>query len=257
MRKLLLVLVALAIIGAVAFGVRALGARDQSDAVKSEDAADLVEAERSSDVEAGDRPEAGTYTYAGSGKESVDALGGSEHIFPKEIAVVVELDPDDDCAWVNNVVYVRQHIEERRYCSDGGTVTDRGFTREIEFFNQLQEAEYECGENALRRYPEAPRGSTWTWTCTEGGDTRSVYTGTYLGMETLTIGGEQVQAWHSRVTSKQSGDTVGTDTSEFWLAESGLPLRFSADLDVKTRSVLGETNFQEELDYTLTSLVPE
>ena len=77
MKKLLVVVVALVILAAVAFGVRTLGARDETDAVNSKDAAKLVQDEDAdaTDIAPGERPKAGTYTYTGSGRESVSALG--------------------------------------------------------------------------------------------------------------------------------------------------------------------------------------
>ena len=259
MKKLLIALVLLLVIAAIAFGVRTLGARDETDSVDSKDAAELIEDGDggSADVEAGDRPEAGTYSYTGSGSESVSALGGSKHVFPKEIAVVVQLDEDDDCGWTANVVYVKQHIEEREYCTKDGVMIDRGFTRNIEFFNQLQETEYDCGDDAERLRTEAAEGDTWTWTCTNGTAATSEYTATSLGTEDITVGGEPVKTWRTKVVSKQTGDTVGSDTSEFWLAETGLTVKFTANLKVKTKSVLGETTFQEQIGYTINSLVPE
>ncbi|MCW2925896.1 MAG: hypothetical protein JWM98_3300 [Thermoleophilia bacterium] len=260
MKKLLIAIVALVIIAAVAFGVRTLGSRDETDAVNSKQAADLVgtdDASDAADVKAGDRPEPGAYRYTGKGRESVDALGGSEHVFPSEFTSIVRLDPKDDCRWTSNVVYVKQHIEERRFCTKGGKMIDRGFTRKINFFNQLETKEYVCGDDAERLRTTAQEGDVWKWTCKNGLKTSSDYTSTYLGPETLTVGGETVETYHSRVTSKQHGDTNGSDTSEFWLAKTGLIVKFSANLDVKTKSVLGETRFQEHLSYALTSLVPE
>ena len=54
------------------------------------------------------------------------------------------------------------------------------------------------------------------------------YTATALGTETLTVGGEQVETWHTRVVSKQTGETVGGDTSEFWLDERGCRKKIEA-----------------------------
>ncbi len=255
MKKLLIAIVVLLLIAVIAFVVRTLGARDETDAVDTKDAASLVDG--GADVDPGERPEPGTYTYTGSGRESVSALGGSEHVFPKEIAIVVTLDADDECAWTSNVVYVKQHIEERSYCTEDGEMIDRGFVRKIEFFSQLQTTEYECGDDALRLRTDAEDGDTWSWTCTSGTETKSVYTATALGTETMTVGGEDVEVWHTKVVSKQTGDTRGGDTSEFWLTETGLPVKFTGDLKVNTDSVLGETVFQEKFSYTLASLVPE
>lgn len=263
MKKLLIVIIALLILGAIAVGVRTLGARDETDAVDSKEAAELVEedgdeAADAEDVDAGDRPEPGTYTYTGSGRESVDALGGSEHVFPEEIPIVVQLDAEDECAWTSNVVYVKQHIEERNYCTKDGVLTDLGFTRETEFFNQTQETVYECDENAWRLRTDWEPGDTAKWTCTQsGGAATSAYVATLVGEEELKVGGETVETWHTKVQSTQTGDTRGSDTSEFWLTESGLIVKFTTNLDVKTKSVLGDTNFKEQTSYMLTSLVPE
>lgn len=258
MRKLAIVIVALAIITAVALGVRTLGARDETDAVDTREAAELVEDEGASeDIVAGDRPEPGTYTYTGSGHETVSALGGSRHDFPDQIPVVVQLDPDDRCRWTSNVVYVKQHIEERRYCTKNDTVVDLGFTRKIEFFNQVQETEYTCDDDAYRLKADARPGDTWEWTCAQGTSAASNYTATFRGREHLTVGGERVEVWHTRVVSKQSGGTTGSDTSEYWLAETGLPVKWTADLEVETNSILGQTTFMERLSYALVSLVPE
>jgi hypothetical protein len=261
MKKLLIVIVALLILGAVAFGVRTLGARDETDAVDSKDAAQLVTDDAKADAEdidPGERPEAGTYTYTGSGHENVDALGGSEHVFPEEIPIVVQLDAKDDCAWTSNVVYVKQHIEERRYCTKSGVLTDLGFTRETEFFNQTQETVYDCDDKAFRLRTDWKPGDSAKWVCTQaGGAATSSYTATLVGEETIKVGGESVKTWHTKVVSTQTGDTRGGDTSEFWLTETGLIVKFTTNLDVKTKSVLGDTRFQEQTKYVLTSLVPE
>lgn len=268
MKKLLLAILLLLVIAAVAFGVRTIGARDETDAVDTKDAARLVTSDDDEDLDdddasvavaPGSRPAPGTYSYTGSGRERVSALGGSEHVFPSEIATVVELDDDDSCEWTMNVVYVKQHIEERSFCTqDDGTVVDRGFERRIEFFRQTQETEYDCGADAVRLRPGAKAGDSWTWSCRDDdADATSAYTATFVGTETLKIGGEDVETFHTKVTSKQTGGTRGTDRSEFWLAKTGLPVKFSGNLTVKTKSVLGETEFHEQFEYALTSLVPE
>jgi hypothetical protein len=172
--------------------------------------------------------------------------------------VVVQLDAKDDCRWTSNVVYVKQHIEERDYCTKDGNLYDLGFTRETEFFNQTQKTVYDCPDDeATRLRTTGQPNDVWKWTCTQGSAAKSDYTTTLLGTETLTVGGEQVKTWHTKVVSNQTGDTNGTDTSEFWLTETGLIVKFTTNLDVDTKSVLGDTNFKEKTSYALVSLVPE
>lgn len=269
MKKLLVAVVALLVIVGVVLAVRTIGARDETDAVDRDEASQLVQKDKGGDdatatddgsassIDRGLRPAAGTYTYRGTGRESVSALGGSEHVFPAEIPVVVELDPADDCAWTSNVIYVKQHVEERRFCTTRSGTVDRGFVRKIEFFNQTQVADYSCGADAQRYRADAPAGSTRTWECTEGTKSTSRYTATSLGPVTLRIGGAPVETSHVRVVSKQTGDTRGTDSSEFWYDENGLAVRFHGKLDVRAKSVLGDTRFQEQYTYELTSVTPK
>jgi hypothetical protein len=257
MRKVIIAVVFVLVIIAVVFGALAFSGRNQSDSVAATDAAKFVGSDTAaSDVVAGDRPEAGTYTYTGTGTESVDFLSGSSRTFPKQISVVVDLDSDNDCNWIANVVFVKQHVEERRYCTKDGLMTDRGFTLEIEFFNIMQKTEYTCPDDAERLRTEAVKGDTWKWTCTSGTTAKTDYVATLLGMETLSIGGEDVETWHTRVASKQSGITVGSATADFWHAKTGLTVKFTNDFNIRTESLAGKTGFKEKTSYTLDSLDP-
>ncbi|MCW2974074.1 MAG: hypothetical protein JWN72_2347 [Thermoleophilia bacterium] len=259
MKKLLLVIVALLIIVLVAFAVRTVGARDETDAVSTKDAGKLVGADKTGDgdaVDAGLRPEAGTYSYTGSGTESISALGGSTHEFPDKIAAVVKLDQDDDCGWSLNVVYVEQHIEERNYCTTDTGVVDNGFERRIEFFNQTEVKTYTCGDDAKRLVADAAVGSTTTWVCKQADKATSTYTATNLGPAQVSVGGAQTDTTHVKVVSKQTGDTRGGDVQEIWYLPSGLPAKFNGKLKVTTASVLGDTDFNEQYEYTIASSAP-
>jgi hypothetical protein len=265
MKNTLLAVLAIVIVVAVVLGVRTYGARNETDSVSTNDASKLVGGEQQDDqggskVDPGARPDPGTYTYKGAGSDKVSLLGGSEHVFPSTIPVVVELDGDTakDCGWTWNLIYVKQHVEERNYCTDESTVLDAGFTRTIEFFGQTQKAHYACGDDAVRLRRDAKAGDTWSWKCeNEDGNAVGTYTLTVLAPAKLTIDGESINAIHTRVTQKQSGDTNGTGTDEYWLAPTGLPLRFDGSLDVTTKSVLGTTKFTEREHYELTSLNPK
>jgi hypothetical protein len=263
MKKFLLALTALIVLGLVVFGVRTYGARDETDAVSAKDAAKLVRTPETEDTggradapEPGLRPEAGTYRYTGEGRENVSALGGSEHVFPAKIATVVALDAQDDCAWTLNVVYIKQHIEERSFCTTKAGMSDTGFERRIEFFNQTEVKKFACDDDAMRLQAGAAAGATSKFTCREGSDATSAYVATVIGPETLTVGGAKVETTHVRVASKQTGDTNGGDVQDLWYLPTGLPARFSGTLDVTTKSVIGETKFHEQYRYDLTSLVP-
>ena len=262
MKKFLLALSALIVLSLVVLGVRIVGARDETDAVSAKDAAKLVhttgaeDAGRSGAPDAGLRPAAGTYRYTGAGRENVSALGGSQHVFPAKIATVVALDAKDECAWTLNVVYVKQHIEQRSFCTTKAGLADTGFERRIEFFNQTETKTYDCDEGAMRLKASAAPGDTWKWSCHEGSDATSSYVAKVIGPETLTVGGAKVETTHMRITSTQTGDTKGSDAQDLWYLPTGLPARFSGALDVTTKSVIGDTKFHEQYRYDLMSTVP-
>lgn len=258
MRKLLLVIVSLLVIVIVAVAVRTIGARDETDAVSTKDAGKLVGTgtDSGNSIDAGLRPAAGTYSYTGSGTESVSALGGSMHEFPAKIATVVKLDAKHDCGWSLNVVYVKQHIEERNYCTTDTGVVDNGFERRIEFFNQTEVKKYTCGDDARRLVADAAPGSTTTWVCKQGDKATSAYTATYVGPERVSVGGADTDVAHVKIVSRQTGDTRGGDVQEIWYLPSGLPAKFNGTLKVTTASVLGDTEFEEHYEYALASLSP-
>lgn len=257
MRKLLVVIVALSLLTVVAVGVRTLGARDETDPVDADDAAELFAPQDSSDLAPGERPHAGTYTYTGSGRERIDLLGGSEHVFPDAVALVVELDPRDPCRWTGSIVYVRQHVEERRHCTARSVVRELGFTRRVEFFNRLQEVDARCDDDADLLRTDSHAGDTWEWTCRDDSRSTTTSTATALGTEQLVVGGEPVLTWRVRIVSRHRGRTTGRETRELWLAASGLPIRFTGELRVRTRAFLVTSTLRHELSYALTSLVPQ
>ncbi|MCW2949723.1 MAG: hypothetical protein JWN41_736 [Thermoleophilia bacterium] len=259
MKQLVIVIVALVVIGAVAFGVRTYGARDETEPVSTRDAPSLVGGsdERQPDtIDPGVRPAAGTYSYRGSGSERITALGGSTHVFPDTIAAVVKLDPDQGCRWAFNLVYIKQHIEHRDACSTDTAVRDLGFERRIEFFNQTDTKTYTCDDDARRLVNGARPGATTSWICRQGDQSTSKFTATFVGPETIAVGGAPTHVAFIRVISKQSGATRGGEVQHLWLLPSGLPAKFDGRLTVTTASVFGDTEFREQYAYVLASLAP-
>lgn len=249
LRRMLLVVAALVAIAVVAGGAW-YATRDRgTTSVDATDAAKLVDAEADAEVDAGARPPAGTYTYVGSGKDHFSALGGAGHEFPDEVSVVVELDADDDCAWTMHVVFVEEHVEERRLCTEGGVVRERGFDRTTEFLGRRQTSTYECTEGAIRMPADPRRGESWSWTCTEARGGEVSYTGTLVGSERTEVGGEPMDVRRVRVVGVQDDESVGRETTELWLRPDGLPVRFTTDRKLTVNTPLGSMTTTEEWDY--------
>lgn len=259
-------LTAIILVILIVIGVRTLGERNETSTVDASDAKALIEDgsskdkanKRQNDIKVGLRPRPGTYTYVGSGNESVDILGGSEHILPDTFPMVIDIDKKDSCAWNANLVYIKQHIEQRSFCTTDASVLELSFMREIEFFGRKQKVEYRCGDDAFRVRADANPGEKWSWVCNaKNENSKSAFFLTYLGPQTLVIASKKVRTQHTRIISTQTGDTVGNATSDLWLSPSGMIVRFNENVKVRTKTVLGVTNFQERARYQIKSLEPE
>ncbi|MEO6867734.1 MAG: hypothetical protein ABI200_06910 [Gaiellales bacterium] len=256
MKVPLLVLLILLVLGAIAGGTW-YTMRGSTTVVAAKDARQVVDAnEPDTAIAPGDRPASGTWRYTGSGSDSFDALGGDGHTFPAEISAVVELDADASCEWTMHVVFVAEHLEERRMCTDGAAVSELGFARTTQFLGRRQTSEYVCTDDALRLPDGAAKGTTWTFTCSEDRGGAVKYTGTHLGEQQVEVGGTQVATTHIRIDGRQDDKSTGDEHSEYWLLPNGLPARFMTDRKLHVKTPLGSMNTTEQWDYTLALPTP-
>lgn len=106
----------------------------------------------------------------------------------------------------------------------------------------------------------AAPGESWPMSCgvrTDGldnGSFRADGTVTYVGPETLTIGGQPVAAFHGRAEVTFTGERTGSMVEDLWLDASGLPLKRS--LHQKTVGARNATVFGMDYTATLRSLTP-
>lgn len=253
-RKILIAFMVLAFVAGVAWQQT----RGSTISVDADDAARLVGADDDGlDLDPGARPAPGTYTYRGSGSDHLDLLGGSGHEFPKEIGVVVELDPEDDCAWTQHVVFVEEHVEERMFCTDDSGVRDTGLQRTTTFLGREQTSSYECSEDALRVRTGSAVGDTWSFTCTEARGGKVEHEVRRAPDTELSVGSGKVEVVHLIVTGTQRDDSRGDERTEYWLTETGLPVRFRSKRTLVVSSPLGTMTSREDYDYTLVSTDPE
>lgn len=256
---LVLALVLLAIGAAVTW--RTVGARDASTGVDAAGAAEIVDGgEGATDarIEPGMRPDTGTWRYDGSGTEHLSLLGGSDHEFPETVYAVVKLDPDDECAWSLNLVFIEEHVEQRRYCTDDAGVTDRGFDRTTTFLGREQTSSYECSNAALRLKAGAKPGDVWRWTCREARGGLVRYTGTLVGTESVSIDGEAASTSHVRVQATQRDKSRGSERSDWWLLDTGLPAKLRSTRTLTTSAgPLGDLTTNEQFEYVLAAREPE
>ncbi|MFN8104244.1 MAG: hypothetical protein U0U69_07255 [Acidimicrobiia bacterium] len=106
----------------------------------------------------------------------------------------------------------------------------------------------------------AVAGDSWPTSCgvrTDGLDNSTFQadgTVTYVGPETLTIGGESVSAFHGRSDVTFTGERTGSMVEDLWLDANGLPLKRS--VNQKTVGAHKSTVFGMDYTATLRSLTP-
>lgn len=209
------------------------------------------------------RPAAGVYEYRGEGTERLDRPPTSQAQGPEIPGTVTHL--DDGC-WRFRVDYNTDHWQSWDYCAVDDGLTERAGR----FFQRLDlvvadvesRSSYTCDPPAdAIRQSQAP-GDTWDHECrgrSEGstGEVMSAGPYTFVGPETLEIGGRPVEALHYRRIRELSGGQTGTEDIEWWLdADTALPLRNEREITVGSDSLIGGVTYTERGSFTLQSTTP-
>ena len=140
-----------AVLLVVAAGVFAWLRSDTADPVTLDDVVDRFEGDgRAAPAEL---PEPGVYVYRSAGSESVDALGGSNHDYPRETTMTVTVD-DAGCV-TTRWDALRQRWDAHSVCpADDGAWRPRDIRLHHSFFRRGETREYACME------PETSASST-------------------------------------------------------------------------------------------------
>ncbi len=197
---------------------------------------------------AGDSPgDPGIYVYDTSGYDEIDALGGARHDYPSLTYVVIE---EGDCGPVVRWYAVAERWFQWEHCGPNFGVTTT--TNYHEWFHIPDRGEVSC---ATPVFP--PEGETsWTTVCDDG-ETVSMDHATFVGMETLTIGGEPVETVHIRIEGTSTGTSVATTTTDEWrLPGTALVVRRQFDDDSVNDTRIGTVHFTEHVVAQLRSLLP-
>jgi hypothetical protein len=196
----------------------------------------------------------GLYVYTTTGFESTNALGGSRHDYPAQTFVTIQ---PGGCSSIVRWQALEQRWEEWDYCSDGSLA---GWDVFNEWFGVSNLEEWAC--------PQPPKttgapGETWVAQCSVAGSsqvsgsTEESTTYEVVGYETLTVGGEQVETLHVRISSSSIGETVGSGTTDVWTVPgTQLFVRKVASSTSITNTRIGKVEYSEELQLDLISLYP-
>jgi hypothetical protein len=194
----------------------------------------------------------GVYLYATRGAESVDAIGGARHRYPKTSSITVVTEP---CG----MRLLWEPLEERSatwtLCATPRGIELSGWEVVHEFFGQRDSTTYACTESVLVPAEQAP-GAMSTLDCRSGsgrqmGDTR------FIGVEEVATAGRRLRAVHVRTVGRVSGGDEGTETTDWWLDErTGLPLRIGLSSRTSRSILIGEVHYAEDADLRLRSTTP-
>ncbi len=190
----------------------------------------------------------GLYRYVTTGLETADALGGARHDFPLETCLTLQ---PGGCGTLVRWHAFAQRWTEWDYCDDGLLA---GWLSYHEWFG--------VGNLDQFTYPEPFRttgevGEQWSVTCGKEGSLETMHH-EVIGLETLMIGGTEVEVLHVRRWTDVAGETFGTNRVDIWTLP-GTPLiaRRAQDGTTTSQSPIGDVEYHEECELQLKSPFPD
>jgi hypothetical protein len=209
------------------------------------------------------RPAVGIYRYRGEGSERLDKPPTSQRQGPDIPGTLTHL---DDRCWRLRVDYNTEHWQSWDYCSTGDGLTESAgafFQRLDLVVTQVEtSSSYTCDPPVDAIRAEQQAGDRWMQECrgtSTGTDGEVVSTGpyTYLGTETLDIGGVEVEALHYRRSRTLTGGQSGSEDIDVWFqTETGLILQNEREITVRSDSLIGGVTYEESGSFTLVSMSP-
>ena len=195
----------------------------------------------------------GVYVYATRGSESVDALGGATHHYPKRTSIT--------SVGVACGVRLRwQPLEERSatwtLCRTARGVELLGFQVSHRFFGQGDTTAYSCAGSILLPTRE-PDGATSPFRChsDRGKEAGSAHV---VGFESVPVKGTPRKVVHVRTVAHVSGGDEGTEITDWWFdVQNGLVL--GIDLESHTGRglpIVGTVHYREDASLRLLSTTP-
>ena len=198
-------------------------------------------------------PEPGVYTYATSGSESIDALGGRRHEYPDVSTITVT---HRGCGASLRWRPLRERWDDTTLCPSPRGMQLRRERNHHEFFNIADNRDFVCERDALFFPAPAEPGDTWTAACSTG-EITVVRSGTIVGTRQVDVGGTPVTVLEFEVDDAISGASTGTTRRTVSVVpDTGLIVELHLTTDVQNDSPIGDVHYQERYQLRLTSLDP-
>jgi hypothetical protein len=198
-------------------------------------------------------PAAGVYTYATSGSESIDALGGRSHRYPEVSTITVT---HEGCGMIQRWRPLRERWDATTVCPSPRGMELRVERNHHEFFGIGDTRDFVCEPGSLYYPARTKPGRTWSARCSNG-EIDVVRTGTIVGTSDVDVGGTPVTVLefdvHDDITGASNGSTERTLRV---VPDTGLVVELELSVDVQNDSPIGDVHYQEHYELRLTSLAP-
>lgn len=195
----------------------------------------------------------GVYAYRTTGSESISALGGTTHRYPRRSTITVTKAP---CGMTLRWDVLTTRWNTWTVCVKGERSQSLdGWVEHHVFFGQDDETRWDC--NGAPWLTDPSGIGTRTSQLCDGDDATQAGTVDVLDEVTIPVGGVPVQTIHMRVKADEDGASRGPLVEERWVErETGLPVRIRYGVRTSNDSPIGDVTFEEGYDLRLVSLEP-
>jgi hypothetical protein len=200
-------------------------------------------------------PAAGVYAYATSGGESVSILS-AHHNYPAMTYASVQ--PTGGCGWRIHADVIKEHVDEREMCTEGGTVSQLSQTRRVTFFGTTDGGTYTCRPPQVQFSAGDAVGSKVAVDCGDGKGSSAHLVRTIVGYDTVTLGGQAVEVVRVQVDGVLSGRINGSSQDLMTLVRAtGLPVHWQRMVDTMAQAFGANVHYVEHATFDLQSLTPQ
>lgn len=198
-------------------------------------------------------PEPGVYRYDTTGGESIDAMGGVARGYPVETTITVTT---RGCGVRLRWSPLEQRRDEWELCASGPAVElQPGGLQFHEFFGRSQADEIRCDGAIVLTTTAGVPPTEVERACTLADDPwRQRWE--VIGAGALEVDGRDVPVTHLRMTVDDDDEYWEHTTTDWYVADSGLPVRIVVETTSRSPSMVGPVVYEETYELQLESMSP-
>lgn len=216
------------------------------------------------DADATEGPEPGVYQLEGEGREAI-SFPPTEQEDGSTMPMTVTT--GEDGCWNVRIDYNEAHWQDWDLCPEENAVMETGghTWQRWDFGAATVEnlSTFVCDPPVPFVVFDAEPGDVFDRSCTGtndqvAGTTTTAGTLTVIGIESIEVDGEDIEAIHVRSHNDVTGAQTGVEDLDLWYStEDGLPLRGERSTTIDSDSPIGKITYTESGTWQLTSMVPQ